>query len=289
MYVNPQLAFVLFNGPSGSGKTQTAKGVAAPAGVPQQFRRDNHLIRMDHKSLASPLVGLHSIKVRTKGEGAANRQLWLIHDTITDLIPPLSADFTDTMELVYDIQAYPLKVSYKEDEMVRDRNFMTNIADACHNLVHNPFAKRLIREAEKETRAAAEEIEQTLTNNPAAYGFEKGYKFEEGEEVQFTNVVLVSDLRLMRELKGFLRTRHTVRTILLKMEETTQRSRLIERDGKNLTEDQKTHETQVFNFEEGKFDLVVNTDTIDLNEQIETVGNYIFEQLLGVDVNANTK
>ena len=135
--MDSKIRCVLLHGPSGSGKTETAKNIASPTGLKSAFKYKDATILFDHKFLAAPLVDIHTIKTETKGPNEFNRQLWMIHDTLLNVFPPLSIGFDDFIETVYDAQAWDLKIKYHEEKIVRDRDFMTGFADICHGLLEN--------------------------------------------------------------------------------------------------------------------------------------------------------
>jgi cytidylate kinase len=258
------LVCVLLHGPSGAGKSQTAKLIAAPEGVRAERIKQHYKTFWDYRSLAAPLGEMHTIKTQTVGADVESRQLWLLHQVFTELFLPTSVDFNDFIELIYDTQAYPLVLKENaHGQVVRDRDFMTRTADACHKLIPNVFAKYLTRSIFQKHREFMRQHEDIID--------------------QCKNIVIINDLRLRSELESFLVLEDfgaQVITIRLDVSLLEQDARLLERDNRILTEEQRKHETQISPFTDNDFNLIVNTNDYDLPNQVLLVERFIVDQIL---------
>lgn len=255
---------VLFHGPSGSGKTETAKMISAPQGLVLTQKYNDQIIISDTIALAAPLIEMHSIKIQTQGANADDRQLWMLHQVFNQLIPTLSCPFDDFIEAIYDAQSYTLNTSETESGIVRDRDFMTSTADACHELADNPFAK-----------LAVAKIKNGYTDAMVEHDAESKVHY----------LVIISDLRLRKEWDQFHESFDNIIKIKLDVSEKIQNKRLMERDNELLESHQLNHETQVSPFDDDEFDLVVKSDQLSLDDQVSMVKEYIFNEMtLGVKV-----
>ncbi len=259
--MNENIRCILLNGKSGSGKSTVAREFA---GQVQHLKRPDGTthtsIHWDHKYLAAPLAILHTIRTDTQGLDAKSRQLWLIHNALTDLFPYGSIDYEELIKLVYDIYEYPMKTIVNEEtgKLVRDRNFMTDVADVCHKLYPNVFAHKLIRDIEADFRV-----------------LDKDPKWEEtGVRPQYN--VVVSDLRLEAELEAFQGKFEKLTLVKFNVSELEARRRLIERDTFALTETQSAHPTQSTVFDNSLFDLVIETDTLSADDVIAMTKDALF-------------
>lgn len=251
---------VLLHGPSGSGKSQTAKEIAVPNGVVTSWKQNHTKVVMDHKFFAAPISEIHSIKIKTLGFKATDRQLWMIHEVLRDVFPPLSISFEDFIELIYDAQAWDLNWHNHDSEIIKDRDFMTDFADKCHHLMDNPFARTLVRSIKKDINKDYE-----LGDNNLLY------------------VPIISDLRLRRELNFIESQFDNIIKIKLDASLGKTNERLLNRDKKTLTNQQLLHETQVSPFEDHEFDLIVQSDEINLQAQIEVVRRFILDHVIQME------
>lgn len=248
--MNENVTCVLLHGRSASGKTETARQVI-------RGRFGTTTVVMDHKQLAAPLRILHSIRTETAGPDSKSRQLWLIHGVLTDLFPYGSVNYEDVIELVYDIYDYPIQTAKNEEgQIVRDRDFMTSVADMIHSLYPNVFADYLVREIKR----LAKDV---------------------GEDTPYR--VVVSDFRLEDELNTFKENFETI-VVNFDVSDTTQAKRLLKRDGQVLTERQKKHPTQQ-PLPTEFFDYSIDTETLSLDEQIDQTLK-IIESTIKQDANA---
>lgn len=249
------LVCVLFNGSSAAGKTQTARGIAAPQGLGLEENYSGTLVSWDFRPLASTLAEMHSIKVDVQGNDYQSRQLWMLHQVLTDLFFPNSVDFDDFIELLYDIASYPLNITYdSNDRMVRDRDFMTTIADACHSLKPNIFANNLTNKILQDFKVFT----------------------REHQDLDAKKIVIVPDLRLMPELESFEKIGCKLIKIRFEIPKEVQESRMIQRDGKQLTPKQQAHPTQSFQFDDSLFDLTIDCASgLSLKDQISMTKAFI--------------
>lgn len=254
------LICVLLHGPSGAGKSETAKLIAAPNGVRSETISSSHKIFWDYRVLAAPLNEMHTIKTNVVGADLEDRQLWLLHDVFVNLFPIGSVNFADFIELIYDTQAYPLQLL--EDvhgHHIKDRDFMTFTADACHKLYPNIFATYLSKSIIQNYKA----IERSQAE----------------DDLLFKNIVVVADLRLVPELETFKDLNCKLITIKLNVSDEEQDIRLLNRDNRVLSESQRKHETQISPFTNQDFDLVLQTDDYDLASQVLNIKDYIIGQI----------
>lgn len=247
---------VLIHGPSGSGKTQVARTIATSEGVQRLERINNTNVIWDYKALSSPLGELFTTKTTIKGDDEESRQLWMILHILEDLFPYNSISFGELYNLIMAIYAYPLELKTNDQgDLVRDRNFMTNVADMCHALYFNPFAKHLIRKIRAESS-----LSDVIDGNPSQ------------------RIIVVPDLRLVRELEAFEQSDFSLIKIKFDISHDLQVERLIKRDSDPLTPEQLQHETQLSEFHDDDFDIVIKADNLSLADQISMTKDYIIQQ-----------
>lgn len=245
---------VLINGKAGAGKTATAKGIVWPGGegvgtfAPRKMGDMTYF--MNTYALASPLAEMKRVKTDTTGKNAIERQLWLIDDICDNLFPKFSCAYEDYVELVYDIVAYPLK----EDS--KNRDFYTQIGDRCNELYKHVFIENTIRNIIKDYKIATK---------------------DDHEDAIF--IPIISDTRLQPELDLFKERFNTVNFIKLDVSEHIRQERLQKRDNEPMRMDQSQHPTASYEFSEGSFDLIVNGDTLDLNDQVSMVRDFILNNV----------
>ena len=250
---------VLFHGPSGSGKSSVAYALGSAEGLTKVEKFGDKKLIWEHKALSTPLLKLHSARCYTKGENEVDRMLWLVDDVLHNLVPPQSMSYEDFIELIYDVVSFPINPTENEQgQLVRDRNFFTGVADLIHSRV--PDGKAF-------ARALAKEISASHSYNKVEYP---------NEDLQ--EIFIVSDLRLRPEYEFFKMMLDPI-TIQFKVSPETQARRMVERDGRVLTEEQKQHATQISPFKDEEFDLTIDTDNMSVEEQTELVRNYILNHI----------
>jgi len=186
----------------------------------------------------------------------------MIDQACREIISPLAVAYDDFIETVYDIASYPLKM--KGDLGANDRDFMTSAADMLHKLSYNCFAESLARSIFMD----ASHIDKLHWDH-----WENSQDDSTPQEV--TKVFVVSDLRYPDELKVLKKLSSNVHVIKFDVSPETQKSRLLDRDGFLLTEEQNAHPTQSSPFDEDEFDLVINTDTLSPQDQAVMMKDYI--------------
>lgn len=122
-YYDPDHPIVVgLAGPAGSGKTSTAEGIIKSEGA---MWSDTGEVTWDHLYHAMPLYEYASIRLKTTGTDAKNRQLHMIHDLTQELLGA-RIGYDDMVELVYDIYAVETKYIFNVTCFTqRYRNFDT--------------------------------------------------------------------------------------------------------------------------------------------------------------------
>lgn len=223
------------SGLAGSGKTSTASTIISS--VPAQS-----LISWEHLYHAMPLYEFAAIKTKTVGIGAENRQLHLIHDLLKDLFHS-KIPYDDMVELVYDIYAMPIEKEGKP------RSFLQGLGTLLRSYDVDVFSHWVLNRSQqlfRQWRAISDEEER---ENPF--------------------IVLISDLRMLNEVKNIKSTPNGL-IIRFTASADVRADRLYLRDNKMLTEEQQAHETEMESQTKeflSYVDFEINTDNITLEEQ----------------------
>lgn len=250
-YYDPDHPIVVgLAGPAGSGKTSTAEGIIKSEGA---MWSDTGEVTWDHLYHAMPLYEYASIRLKTTGTDAKNRQLHMIHDLTQELLGA-RIGYDDMVELVYDIYAMPIATEGKP------RSFLQDVGSMLRQYDPDCFAKWAI--------------------NKAYERFRNWRQFTEAN-IDRAFVVLLSDVRLMNEVNKIKSLPNNF-LIRLDASERVLNGRLFERDNVILTDQQREHESEAVGRSAefiNSMDLLVDTTTFSLEDQIPKIKDEILKAI----------
>lgn len=238
-------------GPAGSGKTSTAEGVIKSFGG---LWGDQAPVVWDHLFHAMPLYEFASIRNRTLGEGAKDRQLHMIHDLLRELLRS-NVSYDDMVELAYDIYSMPIRTDTKP------REFLQNVGTIL--------------------RAKAPDCFSEWIHSKTYQRFRDWQSFQDPELEGRPFIVLVSDVRLLNEAQ---KIKNHPNGILIRFDanETVLENRLFDRDKVKMTEEQMNHESEAVGKSEAFLSLVdynIDTTNLVLEEQVKYTSDFIMDSI----------
>lgn len=241
--------FVSLNGPAGVGKTTTAHLLA-----PSRAQMLDHMppVTYFNQILAAPIYEMVTTKRLIEGPDKKDRILYELHNTLDTLMARHIA-YDDLVELVYDV--YAMDAGSKDDP--KPRTFMQTVGDMCRAVYKDCFVDAVIRQARLDYNRLTLEYAEHENDPPLHF-------------------VIVSDTRYANEVE---RLRETGNFLLVRLEASpnTLNERLLDRDGVLMSPEELAHPTEQEwqTFPEDWFDLILNTDTLDLTEQALTVQEFL--------------
>lgn len=240
---NTDLPIIIgFAGRAGSGKTSVAEHLVPKGSIDTTL----HGIKWDHIFFALPLYELASIKRSIKGVNEKNRKLYAIYDVLYEIYggSPLGdfPDYSDMIDRVRKIYELPI-----EPEGVKPRTFLQTAGDLCRKDFDNCFAKWAVNKSKK--------IHSTYVKS-----------FREEEE-HLPIAIIISDVRFVNEAEEILKQENGVVVCFDALEETLN-ERIFKRDGKPMSEDQKSHrsEKEIDKIKE-MATTIIRTDSMSIEEQ----------------------
>lgn len=242
------------SGLAGSGKTSTASTIITS--VPAQST-----ISWEHLYHAMPLYEFAAIKTKTIGQDVESRQLHVIHDMLRDLFRS-TVSYEDMVELAYDIYAMPI------DKEGKPRDFLQALGSLLRSYDVDVFSNWVLNRSNQLFRQWRSITDEEDRDNPF--------------------IVLVSDLRMLNEIKNIKNTPNGI-VIRFAASEEVRSDRLYSRDSKLLTPEQQAHETEMESQTEeflSYVDLEINTDNMTLEDQALKTVEHIYQHI-GLLENAN--
>jgi len=231
-------------GNAGAGKTSTADAI-----VPQSLIASEGVVRWDHLVLATPLYEMVTTKRMTTGEiKGKERQLYALHDLLVDLFggSPLygAPDYDDLVDLVRYIQGVPVPLEGKP------RTFMQSVATLCREYDPDCFANR---------------VRKTVMKQNLHY-----------QEQDLFYAALVSDVRFINEVSMIKKQPNGV-VIKLDASPEVRAARIEKRDGKAMTAEELSHESEKLDIPEEMIDLHIDTDPIGIQDVATAVKKALFD------------
>jgi len=247
-------------GKAGSGKTSVAESIC-PKG--SMVSSTSSSIVWQHIFYALPLYELASIKKNTKGLNEQSRRLYAIHNVLYDLYggSPIGfvPDYKDLVQMVFEIESLPI-----EPEGIKPRNFLQKVGDICRSHRATCFSDWAIMKSVKMHRQYSSALP------------------EDSEQLPFA--VIISDVRFENEADSILKQPNGI-VIVFDASDETLNDRIIKRDGKSLSEEQKNHHSEKqIDVIKQKATYVLNTDGMSLEEQSSSTLNLITNILEKVGV-----
>ncbi len=252
-FIPTQPIYVGFCGPAGSGKTSTAKKIVPGITVsllsdPSSFPD----VIWGHHWLSQPLYEMASTLTELYGEELTDRKLYALHDIVNSIMMK-RIPYDDLVELVYDI--YHMPVDNYDGQ--KPRTFLQTVGDMCRNQYEDCFSNYVKYKIYNTYRSECIEYDRHDQDEPWYIG-------------------IVEDVRTVREAKMI---KDQPNNILIKFTASPAvlRDRLLNRDGVDLAPEQASHRTEnEFNgIPDEDFDLILDTDSLSVDDQAEVVYDYI--------------
>lgn len=245
-------AIVALAGQAGTGKTITASELT-PQG---QISMSEHGFYWDKYTLARPIYEIVSILQTVEGNRRQDRVYYGIHEVLLDLFgrnPLYGAPSYD--KLVRLVESFG---SAKIQMEGKPRSFMQHVGATCRAVDPDCFVRRLKNAA----------YQAVLSED--LYG-------------GLPLVALVDDMRYYNEAE-FIKNLPNGVLIRLDASPEVRSRRLYERDGVHMTEEQMSHEseTSLATIPEEWFDVIINTDDLSVEEQVEVVKQAVLGTLKGL-------
>jgi len=249
-----------FAGKAGSGKTSVADSICPKGSIGLS---NSSSILWQHIFYALPLYELASIKKNTKGINEESRRLYAIHNVLYDLYGGSPIGFVpaykDLVQMVLEIESLSI-----EPEGTKPRNFLQKAGDVCRSHRATCFSDWAIMKSSKMYRGYRSSL------------------MEDEECLPFA--VIVSDVRFQNEADSILKQPNGI-VIVFDASDETLNDRIIKRDGKPLSEEQKNHHSEKqIDLIKQKATYVLNTDDMSLEEQSLSTLNLITNILEKVGV-----
>jgi len=228
------------SGLAGAGKTSTAEGI-----VPGKIVHMPPEAVWDHMFFAMPLYSLASIRRNTLGENSIDRQLYQTMEKFLDIfVSPIygGPSFDRLVNIVKETVAMPLPLN----KDLKPREFLQDVGYLARQEDPDCFAKFMDRKIKRRRKE---------------FDREKPY------------IVLVSDLRYPNEAEMI---RKYDNSLIIKLDASPENraDRLTKRDGKTMTLEELSHESESF-YNEIVEDVIINTNDTTLDEQIEIARDII--------------
>jgi cytidylate kinase len=243
-------------GKAGSGKTSVAEQIV-PKGSVDTLK---YGFNWDHIFFALPLYELASIKKNIMGINESSRRMYAIHEVLYDLFggSPIAnvPSYPKLVAMVEEIASMKI-----EPEGVKPRTFLQNSGDVCRIFDEDCFANWGVRKSKqlhyKHIKNSRDlELDGQIEDiNPFA--------------------VVISDVRFENEAKAILEQPNGI-VITFDASKDTLDERILKRDGKLMSEDQKSHKSeQYIDLIKDISTYVINTDNMTIEEQTEATINAI--------------
>lgn len=254
---NPDLPIIIgFAGRAGSGKTSVAEHLVPKGSIDTTL----YGMKWDHIFFALPLYELASIKRSIRGANEKNRKLYAIYDVLYEIYggSPLG-DFPDFSEMVNRVnKIYELQI---EPEGIKPRTFLQTAGDLCRKDYDNCFAKWAINKCKK---------------NHSLYL----KSFKEDEQI-LPFAVIISDVRFVNEAEEILKQENGVVVCFDALEETLN-ERIMKRDGRLMSEEQKNHRS------EKGIDIIKEMATVTIKTDLMSIEQQAKATLLSLGIMEET-
>lgn len=250
-YIPEYPIIVALAGSAGVGKTSTADKLVEN-GVLTKTKKSPFV--WDHLFFAAPIYEMVTVRTKTQGSDSQDRILYGLHDIVHSLMQR-NCGYEDLVELVYDLAAMECNVADGQ----KPRTFMQRAGDLCRDLWMDCFPARAIKQIYTMHRKLIDE-----------------WDAKEEDYVPFVSVI--SDLRFQNEI-DLIREQPNGFVVKLDASKEALNERLIQRSGKPLTDEQWNHpsEAQLRSIPDDKFDLIIDTNTLNLEAVAETINDFLVE------------
>lgn len=241
-----------FAGRAGSGKTSVAEHIVPKGSV----NIDKFGMKWDHIFFALPLYDLASSKKNIMGVNQESRRLYAIHETLYDLFggSPIANVplYDDLIKMTHQLNDMAI-----EPEGQKPRTFLQKAGDVCREFDKDCFTKWAIRKSNSIYRSY---IKSTINDNDL---------LEYDPTSSNRMAVIISDVRFENEAQAILSHPNGV-LVCFDASEETLNQRIIKRDGRPMTSEQKSHKSeQYIDSIKDIATLVVNSDNMSVEEQAE--------------------
>lgn len=232
-------------GKAGSGKTSVAEEIV-PKG---SFATKKLGITWDHIFFALPLYELASIRRNIKGFDEESRKLHAIHNVTYEIFggSPLGnmPHYNDLVDIVKSIYNLPI-----EPEGIKPRSFLQKAGDVCRSYDENCFASWGVIKANSLYRQHI-----------------KSHSNEDEEPTEPDMAIIISDVRFVNEAEYILKQPNGF-VVCFEASESTLTDRLMKRDGKMMSDEQKSHRSEQQIDDIKKIcSAIINTDDMTIEEQ----------------------
>jgi dephospho-CoA kinase len=247
-------------GKAGSGKTSVAESICPKGSVVSVGSSD---IIWQHIFYALPLYELASIKKNIKGINERSRKMYAIHEVLYDLYGGTPIGFVPDYEILT-AMVKQIESMTIESEGIKPRNFLQKVGDICREQRVTCFSDWAIMKSVKMHKNYLAMLDEDTTPSPFA--------------------VIISDVRFENEADSILRQPNGA-IIVFDASEDTLNNRIIKRDGKPLSEEQKNHHSEKqIDVIKQKASFILNTDNMTLEEQASNTLKLITSKLETVGV-----
>lgn len=231
-------------GKAGSGKTSVAEEIV-PKGSLSTVK---YGLAWDHIFYALPLYELATIKRSIRGHNEDSRRLYAIHDVAFDIFGKSAIGNIPNYEKLVDIVKEVNSMAI-EPEGIKPRTFLQKAGDIFRSHNSDCFAQWAVLKS---------------------YSLYKDYKKSLDEELpELPFVILVSDVRFKNEAEHILKQPNGI-VISFDASEETLDQRILKRDGKLMTSEQKSHRSeQESNLVKEISTFIINTDGLDVKQQMK--------------------
>lgn len=231
-------------GKAGSGKTSVAEHLVPKGSIDSSM----YGMKWDHIFYALPLYELASIRRSIKGLNEKNRQLYAIHDVLYELYggSPIGhmPGYDDLVERTKEIHSLNI-----EPEGMKPRTFLQKVGDICRDGFEDCFAKWGISKANKLYNSYCRSL------------------LEDEEKLPFA--VVISDVRFLNEAEQILKQPNGI-VICFDAEQNTLDDRILKRDGKLMSEEQKNHKSeQEMEMVKNIATYIIETDNMTVEQQAQ--------------------
>jgi dephospho-CoA kinase len=233
-----------FAGKAGSGKTSVAEYLVPKGSIETTL----YGMKWDHIFYALPLYEMASIKRSIRGFNQESRQLYAIHDTLYDIYgrSPIGTipDYETFVSKVKEIHNLSI-----EEEGIKPRSFLQKSGDICREGYADCFS------------------DWAITKSTKLYNSYRKNLNEEDDELPF--VVFISDVRFVNEAQKILNQPNGI-VICFDANEDTLNDRILKRDGKLMSSDQKNHiSEQQIDTIKSMASLIIPTDDMTIEQQAQ--------------------
>lgn len=245
MFKENQPIIIGLAGKAGSGKTSVAEEIVPKGGI----EASKYGMYWDHIFFALPLYELASIRRNTKGFNEESRKLYSIHNVLFEIFGGSTLGnmphYYELVSMVDKINRLPI-----ESEGVKPRSFLQQAGDICRDYNKDCFAQwGIIKSVSlyKKYVISREKEDQDSIINPMG--------------------IIISDVRFVNEAEAILRQPNGV-LICYDASQETLNDRILKRDGKLMSDEQKSHKSeQEIEMIKNMASFVINTDNMSVEEQ----------------------